>query len=170
MSKILFVIPPEDFRDEEYFIPQRVFTEQGFTTDTASLSKGLIRGAGGKKTEARFLVSEVNPSEYEAVVFVGGPGMVDLVAEKELVSFAQKFFQAQKVVAGICAACAVLANAGLLKGLSATCWDGVRDVLVKRGANLTPKPVVWSGRVITANGPLAAKEFAETVVKALSES
>lgn len=170
MKKILFVVPPSNFRDEEYFVPKQIFLAQGFEVETASFSLGLIRGAGGKTTEAQFLVSEVDPSEYEAVVFVGGPGMVDLVNDKGLIDLARRFHQAQKVVGAICAATAILANAGLLRGLSATCWDGARDVLLRSGANLVNKPVVWSGRVVTANGPLAAKRFAETLIEALGKA
>jgi protease I len=41
---------------------------------------------------------------------------------------------------------------------------------MKKGrAQVTKDPVVTDGRIITANGPAAAKAFAEAVVKELSD-
>jgi protease I len=41
---------------------------------------------------------------------------------------------------------------------------------MKKGrALLSPEPVVTDGRIITANGPAAAKNFAAAVVKELSD-
>ena len=39
----------------------------------------------------------------------------------------------------------------------------------KGGAIIFKNPVVTDGRIITANGPLAAKEFGEAVVKNLTD-
>ncbi|MCD6422169.1 DJ-1/PfpI family protein [bacterium] len=170
MPKVLFVIAPENFRDEEYFEPKEVLEEGGFAVETASLKTGEIVGAGGETVEATLLVKEVNPQEYEAVVFVGGPGMVELVDNPEFISLAKKFKEAGKIVGAICVAPAILANAGLLKGISATCWEGANETLLRGGANLVNKPVVWAGKIVTANGPASAREFGETLLRALKEA
>ena len=163
------VIAPRDFRDEEYFEPKAILEKAGFDVITSSFKVGEVQGAGGKTTQADVLVSEVKPEEFQAVVFVGGPGMVDLVNNPDLIKLAKQFCEAQKIVSAICVAPSILANAGILKGLSATGWSGITQNLLQKGANVINKPVVWSGKVITAEGPMASQEFGETLVKALSQ-
>ncbi len=167
MPRLLFVVAPKGFRDEEYFVPKQILEGKGYEIDTASLRRGAVMGAGGGETQANVLVSEVKPEDYAGVVFVGGPGMVDLVNEPAFVDLAKRFYEANKLVAAICVAPGILANAGLLKSVSATCWEGVADLLATKGVVLKPKSVVWAGRIVTASGPLASQEFGETIAQAL---
>jgi len=62
----------------------------------------------------------------------------------------------------------VLAAAGVLKGLRATCWPEVREAVARGGATLVAEPVVACGRVVTADGPSSATAFGRAVVAALS--
>lgn len=73
----------------------------------------------------------------------------------------------------ICIAPAILAKAGVLKGKKATVWSSLMDksavkILEKSGADYLPDSVVADGKVITATGPLAAKEFAEKIIQTAS--
>jgi len=168
MSKILAIIAPNEFRDEEYFIPKQILEQAGFSVESASLELGEIFGAGGRSVQIKLLVSDINPTDYEAVYFVGGPGMIDLVSNQKLINLAKEFFKSGKITAAICSAVGILANAQILRNISATSWSGMRTVLLQNGANVIPKPVVWSGKIITAEGPGAASEFAQNIIKAIN--
>jgi protease I len=82
-----------------------------------------------------------------------------------------KYFHASaKVVAAICLAPVVLARAGILKGKKATFFNSPISLgeMKAGGAVLVDKAVVTDSRIITANGPAAAKEFAETFIRTLT--
>jgi protease I len=72
-----------------------------------------------------------------------------------------------KVVAAICLSPVVLARAGILKGKDATVFpsnDAVEE-LKNAGVKYVDKPVVISGKIITARDPKAAEEFAKTIAE-----
>jgi protease I len=75
----------------------------------------------------------------------------------------------EKIVGAICIAPVTLANAGILTGKKATVFESETKKLKDKGANCTRKNVERDGKTITANGPKAAKEFGETIAKALAE-
>lgn len=166
-KKILIVVAPVDFRDAEYFEPKKVFEAAGFEVKTASIQSGTARGADGGEAGIDLTVSEADPANFDAVVFIGGPGMKEIVGDESLQVLALKFKNAGKLVTAICVAPAILARAGVLTGLEATSFPDVKGDLEQNGAAYVDRPVVTSGRIITANGPSASNEFGEAIVKSL---
>jgi len=170
MNKTLvLVIAPKDFRDEELFIPLDVAKRAGIETVIASIKLGECIGSGGRKVISQFMIDNVKAGDYDGIVFVGGSGMSQLVDNSGLQDLAKEFFQEQKLVAAICVAPVVLAKAGILKDIAATAWQDYLPVLQEHGCNAVAKPVVIAGRVITGNGPLAAQEFGQAIVRYLEE-
>ena len=55
-------------------------------------------------------------------------------------------------------------GAGLLNGKSATCFPEVKQDLIKPDIDYKDIPVVVSKNIITANGPKASFEFAESIL------
>ncbi len=167
-KKVLLVAAPEKFRDEELAQPRQILTRAGAQVSIASLRTGSITGTGGLSVQAELTVDQITVDDYDAVVFVGGPGMIQYLDNTKLIDLAKKFHQANKLIAAICVAPVILANAGLLKGRTATVWEGKRAVLETKGADYVDEPVVVADKVITANGPVAAQEFGQAIVKALA--
>jgi len=166
-DKILMVIAPKDFRDPEYNEPRKVFEEAGAEVKVASIQGGVAIGAEGTEVNIGLTVGEVRVEDFDAVVFVGGPGMAQIIGDETLQILASEFFAAGKITSAICVAPAILAQAGVLKGKKATAWSGVQDVLENGGASFSPQPVVVDGKIITADGPAAAREFGEEIIEAL---
>jgi protease I len=167
--KALLVIGP-DFRDEEYQIPKEVLEDAGVDVVTAAPSDDECTGAGGKVVAPDKMLSEVNARDYEAIVVVGGPGAREnLWDNQDLLDLLASAAKAKKVVAGICISAAVLANAGVLEGKDATVFETPEslDALEEGGANYVNEPLVVDGKVITANGPKAAQDFAEAILEAM---
>ena len=165
--KILMVVAPKDFRDQEYNDPREVFSEAGMEVKVASIQGGTATGVDGTEALIDLTVSQADPSQFDAVVFIGGPGMVEIMNDETLQILAKKFSKAEKITAAICAASGVLAQAGILKGKNATSWSGVRDTLEKNGALFSDKGVVADGKIITADGPVSAWKFGGEIIKAL---
>jgi len=108
------------------------------------------------------------------VVFVGGPGATEYVDDAQAHKVAQDAVAQDKVLAAICIAPEILAKAGVLKEKKATVWSSVADrgpikVLEDGGAEYVDQNVVQDGKMITANGPAAAKDFGKTIVEVLSK-
>jgi protease I len=62
-----------------------------------------------------------------------------------------------------------LANSGLLSGKKATVYASEEGQLKNKGAECTGQSVERDGKVITANGPKAAREFGNAIAQALME-
>ncbi len=73
-GKILMVMAQNGFRDEEYEVPKSLFEKAGFEVVTASSEKGIAKGKLGAEVKVDLSFDEVNIRDYEAIVFVGGPG------------------------------------------------------------------------------------------------
>jgi len=165
MANILFVVAPNGFRDQEYFTPKEIFEENGFETHTSSIILGDLQGADGGTTAASIHLNEVNIEEFDGVVFVGGPGMTELLDDVEMVKLAKSFFETEKLTAAICIAPAVLANADIIEGKKITSWAGVENNIKKAGGIFTGKRVEQDGNIITADGPTSAKLFANEIME-----
>jgi len=166
-KKILMVVAPKDFRDEEYTMPRTMFEDAGASVKVASTKAGTATGVSGAEAPVDLLASAAKAADYDAVVFVGGPGMVAHLGNADFVRLAKESAQAGKVTAAICVAPTILANAGVLKGVEATAWPDQEGALKAKGATWSSKAAVRSGKIVTANGPEAAHEFALLVIEAL---
>jgi protease I len=167
IKKILMVISPKDFRDQEYNDPKEVFSRAGAEVKVASIQGGTAIGVDGTEVSIDMAVSQVDPTQFDAVVFIGGPGMLEIINDESLQILAKKFFKEGKITAAICAASSVLAQARVLEGKNAAGWSGVRDIIEKNGAFFSDEGVVVDGKIITADGPTSAWKFGEEIVNDL---
>lgn len=166
--KVLMVIAPDQFRDEELLVPRQAFEAQGWQVDTASTRTGEAKGMLGAVEQVQRDLNAVSGQSYDAVIVVGGMGSPEsLWNSTQLHSILQNLNQQKKVVAAICLSGAVLAKAGLLNGKQATVWEMPESLqaLKEGGANYTGQPVTVDGNIVTANGPDAATEFAKSVIE-----
>ena len=171
-KKILMVVAFKDFKDEEYFVTKEVLEKANFLIETTSSQKGMALGTEGGEAVITLLPSEVNPQNYEGIVFVGGSGMVKELDNQEFQKLAQEFVKTDKIVAAICVAPGLLVKAGVLNNLNATVWSSALDkslikILKDYGALYEDLAVVQDGKIVTANGPDAAQEFGKAIVNLL---
>ncbi|OYT43433.1 MAG: thiamine biosynthesis protein ThiJ [Candidatus Aenigmarchaeota archaeon ex4484_56] len=171
-KKILMVVAPENFRDEEFLHPKEIFDRNGIDVVVASKGVKEAKGTYGATAKVDLDIGEVNVSEYDAVVFVGGSGSSIYYTDTIALNIARETYNKNKVIGAICIAPGILAKSGILEGKKATIWDsGNREfikILEEGGAEYTGKNVEQDGKIITANGPHAAREFGERIVDALS--
>jgi len=173
-KKVLMVIAFKNFRDVEYFLPKEILERNGVKVTTASNKKGEAQGADGKKAKVDLLISEVNPENFDAVLFVGGPGCLENLDNEDSYYLAQRTVEKGKVLGAICISPVLLAKAGVLKEKKATVWSSPFDrqpieILKENGAFFEDQKVVVDGKIVTANGPNAAQEFANEILKLLSQ-
>jgi len=172
MKKIAVIIAFRDFRDEEYFVPKEILKSAGFEITTVSTEKGLAMGAEGGEVEIGILLEDLNPADFDAVVFIGGPGALKHLDNENSYKIARDAVSRDKLLAAICITPVILAKAGVLMGKKAVVWSSTMDksaikVLEKNHVSYLKDPVVIDGKIITASGPEAARSFAEAIITAL---
>ncbi len=170
-TRILMVIAQHKFRDEEFEHPKTVFGQKGFAVTVAAPEKKEATGTKGAKVMPDLSIADAATERYDAVVVVGGGGArEDLWNNRALYNILNAHHAAGKPVAAICIAPVVLARAGLLKGIAATVFKEPETLaeFAKHGVKLEEKDVVVSGRIVTANGPAAARAFGLAVAALLA--
>ncbi len=173
--RILMILVKEGYRDEEYEVPKGVFESEGFEVVTASTELGEAKGKLGGFAHVDVCVYDVQAKDFDAVVFVGGPGAPSYWHDLRVEKLLQDFSELKKVVAAICIAPTILAYAGLLEGKRATVFNEDQDhvgenILREKGALYTRADVIVDGNFVTACGPKPAEEFALAVVGVFHES
>jgi len=161
--KIAMIIAKDGFRDEEYLQPKDVFVRSNFEVYTYSSSTGIAKGMLGATVKVDKIIDQLKVEDYDAIVFVGGVGSSEYWDNPVAHKIAQEAVKQNKVLAAICIAPVTLAKAGVLKGKNATVYPSESGQLKEYNVNYTAKDVEVDGKIVTAAGPHAAKQFAETI-------
>ncbi|MCK4426924.1 MAG: DJ-1/PfpI family protein [candidate division Zixibacteria bacterium] len=168
-KKIVMIIAPQNFRDEELFEPKQILTEKGAEVKVASASLEIAGGMLGAEVNPDMLISDIKPDQWDAIILVGGSGASRYWEDFSIHSMLNEAVKQNKIVGAICIAPVTLANAGILSGKKATVFISERQKLADKGAECTAKNVQRDGNIITASGPQAAKEFGNAIAQALTE-
>lgn len=166
-KKILMVIAPRNFRDEEFLKPKAAFERAGAAIAVASKGTAEATSMLGAKVKVDLDLAHVKANDYNAVVFVGGSGSSIYFNDPIALNLAKVFTSHNKLVGAICIAPSILANAGILEGRRATAFPSEAGNLKSKKVSYLNQPVVQDGKIITASGPDAAEAFGETIVKML---
>lgn len=172
MKKMVLFVLLEQFADWEaaYLSTGLNLLGQGhYEVKTVSLTKDLVRSIGGFQVMPDYDIQSV-PTEYEAVILIGGAAWKDENAFK-IKPLAEHCIRMRRLLGGICAASAFLGAIGALNSAYHTSntledlkrWAGEQYTGDERYLN---QQAVSDKNIITANGT-AALEFAREVLLAL---
>lgn len=169
--KILFVLARENFKDIEFLNPSNILKTAGHEIFVASnaVAGEMARGAEGMEVKINYSLAEVKPENFDMIVWVGGPGALENLDNKESSRIIREIVGLNKPLGAICIAPVILAKAGALKNKKATVWSLPTDknpieILKNNGADYQNRAVVVDGSIITANGPQASEEFGKKLL------
>lgn len=171
--RILMIVAPEDFTEQEYFETRRIFDQAKAKVTVASIEKGIALGHDGARIKVDAAIRELAPEQFEGIVIVGGMGAVNSLSKSEsLRNLLRAACDQHKVVAAICIAPLILAKAGLLRNKQATCYSAgpIIAELTRNGAIYKNEDVLQAERIITANGPEASAAFGKRILEELAKS
>ena len=163
-NSILIFLSANSFSEEEYSIIRKVFIKASKRIFITSDSQTVCSGDNKMKVKADTEFLNINEMNFTAVVLIGGKGSKDYWDNETLWRIVKNFNASGKVVAAICSAPIILARAGLLLKIPATCWSEDKNELIKLGINYNDRSVLAEKGVITSDGPRSAEQFAETVL------
>lgn len=163
MAKVLMVVAPERFRDEELFDTRAVLEERGHGVVIASTRIGACPGSRGGHVFAEAALSDQRAADYDAIVFVGGGGSKLLWQDENALRIAREAAAGARVLGAICLAPVILANAGVLRGRKATVAGTEARTIEAGGATYTGPGVTVDGNIVTANGPKSSMLFGQCI-------
>lgn len=165
----VLVVPSKNFRDEELFETLKVLSEASIQTVVAGTKTGLIKGTQGGQVLSEILLENLIIDNYDAVIFIGGPGTKELFNNRYALEIARTAKKSKKIIGAICIGPTILAEAGILKGVTVTSWPSERIKLRRMGATYTGAALEQDGQIITAKGPQYAEKFAKAIADAITE-
>ncbi|HSD59813.1 MAG TPA: DJ-1 family glyoxalase III [Burkholderiales bacterium] len=144
-----------------------ILRRAGIEVVAAGLNPGPVKGSRGVTLVPDNVLEYVLYQFFDLVALPGGKGgMEALRADPRIIALLQRQASEGRHVAAICAAPAVLAQAGLLADRRATSYPGFLDGV--EGVDLREDPVVQDDRIITSRGPGTAMDFALALVEELA--
>ena len=167
-KKVLMIVAPKNFRDEELLRPKEILEKAKANVTIASKGVKTAKGMFGSTISVDLDLAEANVKDYDAIVFVGGTGAEVYFNDPQALKIAKEAYEQGKVVAAICIAPSILANAGILEGKKATAFPSEASNLEAKGAIYTGEAVTVEGKIITAKGPEAAVQFGNAIAKLLA--
>ena len=170
MAKVAFIMD-EMFEDSEFQVPYERVKEAGHEPVVIGLEAG--KDLAGKKGKVRVTtdaaISDVDPSEFDALVIPGGYSPDKIRVEPKMAEFTRQFDAEGKPIAAICHAGWMLAEANLIKGRTVTSWPSIKTDLINAGANWVDQEVVEDGNIITSRKPDDLEAFTKTLLAQIEQ-
>src|SRR5437867_13301187 len=114
-KKVLIVIPPTQFREEEFFEPRKILQDEGATVVVASTAVRVCRGMKGGSAQADISIADAKADDYAGLVLCSGSSAPEFLwNDKKLQEPVTAITAASKVGAAICLAPVGLAKPKLL--------------------------------------------------------
>jgi len=170
-KKVLIVIPPTQFRDEEFFEPRKILQDEGATIVVASIAARACRGMKGGTAQADISIADAKADDYAGLVLCGGSSVPEFFwNDKKLQELVTAMATAGKIIAAICLSTVVLAKAKLLAGREATVYflpQAIQE-LKDAGAKYVKKTLLIHNNIILAEGPPDSQRFGQAIRAALA--
>lgn len=163
-KNILIILPAQKFNEQEFVITKTILTRAGFNLFVASDTASLCTGDKNLRVRADMNFYNISEPNFCGIIFIGGIGAKEYWENKSLHMIINQFNDNCKIVAAICVAPVILANAGILNSIKAVCFPTAKSELTKMGAVYIDKPVVISKNIITAQDYNAADEFVFNII------
>ena len=167
--KVLMVLPQGRFTDTELKTMQAFLERRKITVKTAAPQKKETFGLQGTRVRPDHALPDVDASEFDAIIFVGGIGSRDLWDDAAAHRVAREAVDAGALVCAISNAPIILARAGLLNGREATVYFSETKLLAELGAKYTGATITVDENIITCKGSEAVEKLALGLIKRLSE-
>lgn len=181
MAKILIITGDAGESYEALYAVHR-FREEGWTPVVAAPSRRRLHlvmhdfepgwdtyvERVGYGLEADISFDQIDVSEYEAVLLLGGRAPEYLRNDKRLLNIVRAFDTGRKWIFAICHGVQILAAAGLVKGKCVTCYEHVRLEAEQAGGKFRSDQAVRDGRIVTGQTWQSHPEFYREVFACLT--
>ena len=154
MKRVLCLLE-NGFEEIEAIAPVDLLRRAGIEVVMAGVSSVKVTGKCGVRVIADALLSEVSGDDFDALLLPGGPAVMELRKNAEVIALIRAFQASGKLIAAICAAPLLLRDAGVIKGARITAHDSTYDELPE----ITGGRVEHEANLLTSRGAGTAIEF-----------
>lgn len=167
MAKVLIVIPHDRFHDEEFETVKKTVDNGVHLVQIGSTHHTEAKGHFGLVVKPDINLGFVEPSDYDAIVFIGGHGVEEYLMDGDVANLIHTFSAEKKLIAAIGSAVELLVYAGAITGRKVTCLPELISMVQGAGAYYTGMPTELDRDVLTAINSRAKDEFASELLKSL---
>ena len=162
MKRVLCILE-NGFEEIEAIAPVDLLRRAGAEVVMAGVSAMEVTGKCGIRVAADALLTEVSGYDFDALFLPGGPAVMELRKNAEVIALIRAFHGEGKLIAAICAAPLLLKDAGLLENANFTAhfstWGELPDALEERS--------VYYSQLLTSRGAGTAIELGLAFVEIL---
>lgn len=173
-GKKVAVLATDGFEQSELIEPLRALKSAGAEAHVVAPKPGEIQGMQhdekGRKVRVDRAISDVDASEYDALVLPGGVANPDaLRTDRGAVAFVRRFVEDDKPIAAICHGPWTLIEAGGVEGRKMTSWPSLKTDLINAGANWVDEEVVVDRGLVTSRKPDDLPAFCGKMIEEIAE-
>ncbi len=154
MKRVLCILE-NGFEEIEAITPVDLLRRSGIEVVMAGVSAMEVTGKCGIRVAADVLLESVSGDDFDALFLPGGPAVMELRKNAEVIGLIRAFHGGGKPIAAICAAPLLLKDAGVLTGERITAHFSTAGELT----GITGDRVELDGNLLTSRGAGTAIEF-----------
>ncbi|WP_225879681.1 DJ-1/PfpI family protein [Abyssogena phaseoliformis symbiont] len=120
-----------------------------------------------KRSKDNITFDQLDTKNYNCVILTGGYETPDRVRQDERVKkFVNEMAKQGKVVGGLCHGPWIMISAGIMKGVNACAYPGLKDDMVNPGALVVEADVVTDKNIMTCSYYVESGKFMRAVFDA----
>ncbi|ASW10120.1 DJ-1/PfpI/YhbO family deglycase/protease [Rhizobium sp. 11515TR] len=173
-SAHILILATDGYERSELRVPLDELRKRGADVKVASVKKDSIRSWDktdwGDSVDVDLMAKDVDVNQFDALVLPGGQINPDkLRLEGDAMRVVREFVNSGKVVAAICHAPWLLAEADVLRGRQATSYWSIKTDVKNAGATWKDEKVVTDQGIITSRSPDDLPAFIDKIVEEVQE-
>ena len=167
VNRILVYLAP-GFEEIEAVTIIDLLRRAGLDVTVAGLQPDQVTGSHGITVIPDIFYVDADADDYDGLVLPGGqPGSSNLKSNVQVLQTVKKYHKQNKLIAAICAAPTVLAEAGILKNRKVTSYPEEKEAF--SSSEYLDSAVVKDGMVVTSRGVGTAIEFVLELIKIIRD-
>ncbi|MBV9280157.1 MAG: type 1 glutamine amidotransferase [Chloroflexi bacterium] len=168
-GKRVALLAEDLYEDLELLYPLYRLREAGAEVTVVGPRAKTYTSKHGYPIEADRASADVQASDFDAVIIPGGYAPDKMRRDPALVGLVRDAFAAGKVVASICHAGWMLAEADVCRGRTLTSVGAIKTDLINAGAHWVDREVVRDGNLVTSRTPADLPAYCRTIIEALRQ-
>ena len=163
-STVLVVVPPHDFGDESLrYARSSLHNVHVGTRVVSTRYDEEVKGRLQDEFLVDGLLAKERLMDYSGVLFAGGEGALELVADADALRLATEAARDDKLLAAWGHGVAILARAGVVKGRKVTGDPSVEQAVRAAGGKYTGRQLEKRGNLVTARDDAVGMRFGKAL-------
>ncbi len=170
MAKKVAIMVDEMYHVLEVWYPYYRFLEAGLEVNfIAAQANKEYHSKEGYPCLSQVAAAKADAADYDCMVVPGGFAPDFMRRSNDVIKFANKMVDADKVIAAICHGGWLLCSTKAFKSKKATCFMAIKDDVINAGAEYVDAECVVDGNLITSRKPDDLPAFCTAILNALKK-